>query len=57
MDRLQLIEPRLGTRQAQLGRLAHQTELGVDVFQLLVVAQRVPAILIELVHCQMKRRV
>jgi len=43
VDGLELIEPCLGRRQAEPRRLLHETQLGVDVFQLFIVAQGVPA--------------
>jgi hypothetical protein len=45
VDGLELVEPGLGRRKAELRRLLHETQLGVDVLQLLIVAQGVPVII------------
>lgn len=42
MDGLQLVKFRLCASKTQGGRLLHQTQLGVDVAQLVRVAQRMP---------------
>jgi len=42
VDGLQLIESRLGARQAQVCGLLHEAQLGVDVLELFGVAQGVP---------------
>ena len=42
VDRLELVEARFGAREAQVRGPLHQTELGVDVLELLVVGQGVP---------------
>lgn len=44
VDGLELIEPRPGSWEAQLGRQLHETQLGLNVFQLLIVAQRMPVL-------------
>jgi len=42
VDSLQLVEARVGAREAQVRGLLHQAELGVDVVELLIVGQGVP---------------
>jgi hypothetical protein len=42
MYSLQLVEPRLAAGKIELCRFLHETELSVDVFELLGVAERMP---------------
>jgi hypothetical protein len=53
VDGLQLIEPRPGPGKAQVSGLLHEAQFGVDVFLLLIVAQRVPARQLDLAPCPM----
>ena len=44
MNRLHLLKPVCRARQAQRGRLTHETQLRIDVVLLLLVGERVPCL-------------
>lgn len=56
VDGLEFLEAVGGGRKAEGGRLAHQAELGVDIFLLLFLGETMPCLTLKFIFAFLRRR-